>query len=290
MSANIYGRTLADAAFDDIESFFFKEVRFRVNRELDAKTLLHASCRGKGMQTRIRLSKSFCDNQIYTLSDYLMSLLVVSHELAHYLNYHNEHADRPDSKDKVAIEARADNFGAIIMRTILSFGVCTNRLLKKIIDGEDINGLHAAMGDAIRRVHDGFYVADTSGHYPHPVYRVYSVVAGGLSFYHRWFKFSSNLCREMSSDFAVSYALNVMRGGNLSELNIPASVMNDGGEIQNAIFEIHTDLQRNHAFMNSGLKPVLGFFLTSNFQSTEDERRAYREHLAKLIGIETMLA
>lgn len=285
MSKKISGRDLANAAFDDIESFFIEETKFRVNRELDTNAILHASCKGKGEKTRICLSKFFCDNQICTFSDFLTSLLVISHELAHYLNYHNEHSDRPDSKDKVAIEARADNFSAIIMHTILFFGDRTISLAKELRDGNGFNYLQTATGKAIRQVHDSFYKTNTSSNYPNATYRVYSVVAGGISFYYRWCIFYNKLDPEMIRRTALTYALNVMRGGKLTELNNSASAIDNTGEIQGAIFEIHANLQRNHIFMNSGLKQTPGFFLTSNFQKTEDERRAYQEYLEELIGM-----
>lgn len=175
------GRELAESAFKDLESFFFHSSRFTVRREFDASVNGHASLKGSGVDTRIALSKDLCDHRHESISDYIFTLLIISHELAHFLNYHNFHYDLTPG-DTVALEARADNFGAQVFATIMTFGKKTQRNMLALSEKLEQKNLTEAIGQAIGRLYAVLYTPGFHSKYPNPVHRAFATISGLLSF------------------------------------------------------------------------------------------------------------
>jgi len=67
--------------------------------------------------------------RVQSVDDAMFFLIIIGHELAHYVNKHLAHTD--ESKiDSVAIEGWADFFGARIMFTLITYGNQTALLRK----------------------------------------------------------------------------------------------------------------------------------------------------------------
>lgn len=275
MDILINGRQLADAAFRDIESFFFHAEKFSVRREFNSEMRGHAACTGEGTHQRIRLSRDFCDNLINNLDDYIFSLLVVSHELAHYLSFHNTHKDI-DSRDSVALEARADNFGGTICITLITFGRATLQLLKRLDPLLTQRSLVHAIGSATGRAYNTLFLTNTSNGYPHAVHRALSMICGYLSFFNRYYG-------HLPEKWTTWFILTTIRASGIDLHQVGNGILEEADFITKKTYDIHHELQIQQPFMIGGMKPVFGLLLISNFQQSLDQQTVHKEKLDKMI-------
>lgn len=271
------GRHIAESAFSDIESFFYHSAKFRVRREYGQSNMKsHAMCSGSGESMRIRLSRDFCEFQVASISDCMFMLIVLSHELAHYLNNHNSHADR-EKLDSIAIEARADHFGAQIFMTLLTFGNKTKNNIKYYQSDMTQKALVGAIAVAINDAYEKLFKPSKSSMYPEPEHRAMLLIVGCLSFFNRYF-------RPLPEEFAVWFLITVIRVARFVQDTCGEKQLADGEVIQNRIHEIHSEIESKAKFCLDGVKFVYGYFLSANFDQTAEERKAYKEKLAKMTG------
>ncbi|WP_374090994.1 hypothetical protein [Methylomicrobium lacus] len=273
--ASFSGRDLAVAAFKDLESFFFYSSKFEVKHELEVNICSLASYIGSGASSRIRVSKDFCSYSNNSLDKYFFSLFVISHELAHYLNFHNSHRDR-NRDDTVAIEARADNMGAQIFATIITFGKRTKANLKNI--NPDINQFVLAenIGSSLGSLYSETFFPNKHPSYPDPTHRIFSMIAGLLSFFNRLFG-------HLPENWTMWFLLTLLRSSDLLSRTNPEDALNGSEEILDNIYEIHRNLQDREPLMRYGVKPPYGLFLFSNFQQSEKERKEHRARLEQMV-------
>lgn len=271
------GKQIAESAFSDIESFFYHSAKFRVRREYSQGNMnSHALCSGSGDQMRIKLSQDFCRFQSASISDVMFMLIILCHELAHYLNNHNSHADK-ENLDSIAIEARADHYGAQIFMTLLTFGDNTRKSIKVYQSDITQKALIQAIAVAIKDAYEKLFKPSNSRMYPDPAHRANLLIVGCLSFFNRYF-------RPLPEAFAVSFLATVIRVAGFPLSTDGEKQIADGEIIQNNIQEIHKKIETEAKFNLDGVKLVYGYFLSSKFDQTVDERRAYREKLDKTIG------
>ncbi|AQW59324.1 hypothetical protein [Vibrio owensii] len=266
----VKGKEIVEAAFSDVESFFVPGSNFTVNRELNVDDISYASIRGSGANARIRVSRGICEYEITTIEDYLFVLIILCHELAHYLNFHNEHKDQ-EELDSVALESRADHFGAQILLVLVTFKTNTSKLIRTIEPTFDQRLAIKSIGKALGDIYEEIYKNCNSELYPQPNIRVGLTVAGCLSFFHRYFG-------ELPKQFSLSFILNVIRSGNLAHV---LQSMDDSKQEQivGKLISTHAKLQQEQPFMNQGFKPHFGFFLTSQFDLSPSQRKMYRDTL-----------
>lgn len=274
-SPSFSGRDLAVAAFKDLESFFFYSSKFEVKHELEASINSSASYIGSSASSRIRVSKDFCSYSNNSLEKYFFSLFVISHELAHYLNFHNSHRDR-NRDDTVAIEARADNMGAQIFATIITFGKRTKANLENI--NPDINQfiLTKNIGSSLGRLYLETFFPNKHPCYPDPTHRVFSMIAGLLSFFNRLFG-------HLPENWTMWFLLTLLRFSDLLNRTNPEDALNGSELIVEKIYEIHRNLQDNEPLMRYGTKPPYGLFLFSNFQESENQRKEHQARLEQMV-------
>ena len=274
---SITGLKIANAAFSDIESFFYHSSNFKIRKELNVANMReHASYKGEGDSARIKLSIDLCSNENHSLEDYFFTLLIICHELAHYLNYHNSHEDS-ETADSLAIEARADNFGAQIFLTLITFGKSTKKNMNLISSNINQEILSVEIGKAIGKIFTLLFSNNVSAKYPSSEHRVFLLVAGFLSFFNRFFGGLSEL-------WTIQFILRVMRNGNPIMMQPESDIEEKAEQISEKISEIHKDLQLKNIFMVSGLKPIYGYFLTSIFNLTDSEKEQHQVKLKKMMS------
>ncbi|KDC49925.1 ImmA/IrrE family metallo-endopeptidase [Pseudoalteromonas sp. S3431] len=274
---SIKGIEIAKAAFSDIESFFYHSSNFIIKKELNVTNMReHASYAGVDEHSRIKLSIDLCSNENLSLEDYFFTLLIISHELAHYLNFHNSHKD-VETIDSVAIEARADNFGAQIFLTLITFGKSTKKNMHLISSNIDQEILSVEIGKAIGKLFTSLFSNNNSSKYPSPEHRVFLLIAGCLSFFNRFFG-------GLSEAWTIQFMLRVMNNGTPSMMQAETDVEDKAKQISLRIDEIHKGLQLKNVFMVSGLKPVFGYFLTSNFNLSDQKREQHKVQLEKMVS------
>ncbi|WP_028303591.1 ImmA/IrrE family metallo-endopeptidase [Oceanospirillum maris] len=271
------GKQIAESAFSDIESFFYNSAKFSVRREYGQSNMKsHATCSGSGEKMRIRLSQDFCEFQAASISDYMFMLIVLCHELAHYLNNHNSHSDK-EKLDSIAIEARADHFGAQIFMTLLTFGNKTQRSIKGYRSDMTQKALIGDIAVAINDAYEKLFEPSDSGMYPDPEHRAMLLIVGCLSFFNRYFS-------PLPEGVAMSFVLTVIRVARFVQNTDGEKQLADAEVIQNRIQEVHKEIESNARFRLNGVKFVYGYFLSANFDQTVEERKSYKEKLDQMIG------
>lgn len=271
------GRQIAESAFSDIERFFYHSANFKVRREYGQNNMTsHAMCSGSGEKMRIRLSQDFCEFKAASISDYMFMLIVLCHELAHYLNNHNTHSDK-EKLDSIAVEAHADHFGAQIFMTLLTFGNKTKRSIKGYQSDMTRTALFGAIAVAINDVYEKLFKPSDSSRYPDPEHRAMLLIVGCLSFFNRYF-------RQLPEKFAVSFLISVMRVARFIQNIDGEKQLADAEVIQNRIYEVHREITSKARFRLDGVKFVYGYFLSANFDHTDEERKSYKEKLDQMIG------
>ncbi len=122
----ITGKSLFDAVAIDVQTFFPKRSDFVIKVEYGR---LSPCCKGVGSNTRICLPKAFQTLQISTADELHFWLIVLGHEIAHYLNRHNEFNKQTQEStlETRAIEDWADFFGMKLVMTIITFGTLIGR-------------------------------------------------------------------------------------------------------------------------------------------------------------------
>ena len=273
-SQTISGRELAEAAFRDVESFVLPSEEFRIYRDLDVPNLLEAATfKSQGVDKWIRLSRDFCAKEMATQAEYCFSLFVVCHEIAHYLNQHNRHRDR-DREDSVALEARADNYGAQLLLAIMTFGSHTNANLSA--SGFDIThrGRVDALGRALGDLYRQLFLQRHHRNYPNPDHRIFSIASGMVAFFYR---FNGSITEE----WVASFLYPLLKAGRLFTADVDAA-MAPAEQITERIFEVHRSLQETSP--NLAWRPDLAPILNSNFRTTPDQRRAHQEKLETMVN------
>jgi len=271
------GRKIAESAFLDVENFFYHSAKFRVKKEYDQNRIKsHATCSGSADSMRIRLSQDFCAFEANSISDYLFILTILSHELAHYLNNHNSYKDK-EHLDSIAIEARADHFGAQIFMTLLTFGKNTQRNLRAYELDMTQTALFEAIGEALNDAYEKLFKHAESRRYPDPENRVMLLIAGCLSFFNRYFS-------PLPEKFTVAFLTAVIRKASFVHNTDGEMQLTNGENIGIRIDEIHKKIESQAGFYLDGVKYFYGYFLSANFDQTIEDRKAHKAKLDKMIG------
>lgn len=200
----ISGKSLAESIFQDVERFFYYSKKFRIRRAYDSNMRGHAACAGSGKTMTVRLSSDFCGHNIKNLENLFLSSFVICHEIAHYINFHNTHTDR-DNSDSVAIEARADNLGAMVFMVVITLGSETRNLISYFTDHKNGNYLIPYIGKALGTLYSTIFLPNASNKYPEPIHRVRVMVCGFLSFFRRYFG-------DLPEIFTINFILEILRG------------------------------------------------------------------------------
>jgi hypothetical protein len=219
-------------------------------------------------------SKDFCEFQATSISEYMFMLIVLSHEVAHYLNNHNSHADQ-EKLDSIAIEARADHFGAQIFMTLLTFGNKTHKNINLFQSNMTRRALFEAIAVAINDAYEKLFKPSSSNIYPEPEHRAMLLICGCLSFFNRYY-------RPLPEWVAVSFIVTVIRVVRFVQNIDGENQFATAKDIQNRIHEVHREIESKAGFRLDGVKLVYGYYLSANFDQSEAERKAYKGKLDKI--------
>lgn len=279
---NLNGKSVAEAVFKDIESFFFHSAKFAIRKEFNPSGLHHASLKGKGDSARINLSKDFCEFEIDTVENLFFVMMTVCHESAHYLNKHNDHEDS-NKTDFTAIETWADFFGARIFITVITFGKRSQSLMKMFMPELNQDAVLRAIGRAMKKMYQSIYLPTTDQRYPAAIERVLIFNAGVTSFFYRIYD-------SLQPKWTI-YMLKTML--NESELTDIAAQHNADwsrhSQIANASSSIHKSIQGVDISITKGMKPQYISLLVTNYNLSEHEKRQRGKRLeeqVKIIGLD----
>jgi hypothetical protein len=262
------GRILFEAVRQDMADFYQQARTFDVRVEYDANSI---TCRGIGDKCRICLTEEFSLFELSSLDDFHFSLLIICHELAHYLHKHNEHHDESKLETK-SIEDWADTYGARLMMTLITFGSKTQALYNQH-DGSGHSGRRIdSMANALTLL-ARTYFNTSSDHYSNRLTRVGHCVAGINSFLDRYFK-NIDIGRSMSVMQRI-YLSEDMKKIVDSEYG---TFMINNGDID-SIDKIHKRLQKVNSSITNGLRDDLKLFIETSYQTTKEERRRYVEYV-----------
>ena len=180
-------------AISDFENFYEPKFRFSVNFQFENSREI-AKISGNAERSVIIFDKFSTGEKINSLDDVLLCILIVGHELAHYVNRHMSHIDK-NKKDSVVIESWADYFGARITFTILTYGENISNLVAALTSVPFAKAAPFAwrqdyilrtMGRALLRAYETLYrPTDASGRYLKSPLRTYNFLAGVTSFFYR---------------------------------------------------------------------------------------------------------
>lgn len=265
----IIGKEVANCAFLDIERAFQPSAGFRVRREWSVAMHSRVAFTGAGQASRIRVSQQVCDFQIQSLSDYFNVLLMVCHELAHYLNRHNDHQDASD-QDSKALETWADFYGMRLFMYLTTFRTRTRQALMDQFGEPKQDVYLKAIGRSLSEVYQEIYLGSPSDRYPAPHERVLIVAAGVLSFFRR-------LYGELKPTWSMYVLLTILREDNLlSRVGGHASDTSEHERIAALAMEIQTSLQGDERQITPGLKRLWEPLIGTGFGLTAEQVAANR--------------
>lgn len=276
------------AAISDLESFYHVEYSFKVHYRLNEDDLssTHASINGRFDKSFIRFSSDCCNKNVESITDYFVGLIIVCHELAHYLNHHNYFAS-PELEDSRVIEAWADRFGMCIFMCLITFGEQSKRMAESLgmpeHSGERINEI----GKAFFYMHQYLYNNDSKKYHTRGD-RVMHVAAGVNSFLESYW-----------GDFKIKRALDVYTriytANNLIDFVI-SDILSDkySGDNLDKIRTIHLTLQNGNSAITLGLKKEFRKYIDTSFIDSKLDAEAYLKlrhllaaHQSKMSGLDS---
>jgi len=282
MSDQIFGRDVVENAFHDIEQAFLSSASFSVNRELDVPMRQHVSFVGSGEKSRIRVSKGLCDFPVVVLEDYFFVLLSVCHELAHYLNRHNDHKDQSEL-DYKALEVWADFFGTRLFMFLVSFRTRTRQALEKCCEQLNQEAVLKAIGKSLSEIYRTIYAGCVSDHYPPAGERVHIVNAGVLSFFYRLFG-------GLEPKWTLYVLMTISREARLyQQIGSTEVDMAEHEILSTRIMEIQTSLQAQRRQITPGLNPLWEPLIGTGYGVSAEQVAKNREQiLAEISGVEKL--
>lgn len=257
------------SAISDMESFYKEEYSFKIRHEFndDSNSSAHASIKGWADDSYIRFSSDCCNKSVEGVTDFFVALIIISHELAHYVNHHNYYAS-PELEDSRILEAWADRFGMCIFMCLLTFGKGCGAIAEAVNMPSHSGECIDEIGKAFAYMHKYFY-NNNSKKYHTPGDRVMHVAAGVNSFLESYW-----------GNLELTRALDVYTRIYTSD-HLFASVE---GDIQNNVYSddnwdkirtIHLKLQNEKEAITLGLKKEYRRFIDTSFIESEVESKAY---------------
>lgn len=274
----ITGKDLFNAVREDIEKFFALKNEFHVMAELGGSKI---TCTGKGTRCRILLSSDFCNGKIIDADGVHFSLLVICHELAHYLHKHNEHEDKNNTETR-SIEDWADFFGAKIMMTVITFGDKTREIYNSFPENSHSGKRIDSMGNSLALLAETFYNTN-SEKYSNRLSRIGFSVAGINSFLDTHM---GNV--DISRSFSVM--MRVYESAHIKPIvkNEYLSFMTESDDVS-TIDSIHKKIQGFNPCISEGLLPKFFPYIGTAYNTTPEYRAKYIEYIraeAKKQGLE----
>lgn len=260
----ISGKALFDAVVIDVRTFFPQRLNFDVKVEYGG---MNPCCKGVGSNTRICLPSEFQTLKISTAADLHFWLIVLGHEIAHYLNRHNDFnkLTQESMLETRAIEDWADFFGMKLVMTIITFGPMIGPFYKFYSENIHYETRLESMANAFGNLANSFYNTK-SNRYSTRSTRVGNCVAGICSFLDR-----------LHGGLDVERSFSVMKKFYFSaglSLIIKTEPMCFPEDISTTA-EVHQAIQGVAPAITDGLSEFLVPFIGTTFSSTPEERIRY---------------
>lgn len=270
------------SAIADFESFFTPRSNFKVNFEL-RNINEPAKVVGNKDGSILLFNKFSAAEHIRSLDDVMLCLLILGHELAHYVNRHNSHIDESKA-DSVAIEGWADYFGARVTFVLITYGPKISELLASLTSVPFARPapfswrqslLLGAMGKALLRAHQTLYKpGDSSGRYLKSDLRTYSFLAGVTSFFYRE-------SGDLKEDLLLYVLKKLSIDNNLAEKVYDPRVGFVDQEHFERTREIHIGIQgEGKRFITAGLRIEYWNLLGTGYVDDPGQRQRSRERIA----------
>jgi hypothetical protein len=279
---NLTYESSIQAAVTDFEALFTPASNFTVSYSIIGGSF-YAKVVGDAQTHRLLFSRYLADQKVESIDDLMFGLIIVGHELAHYVNKHNSHND--ESKlDSVALESWADYFGARIMFTLLTFGSTIDKIVDDLLavpfckpctQGERQSLILRAVGRALRRTFDTLYKqTDGSAKYPKSDVRAQIFLAGVVSFFYRFF-----------GDLKENWTLYVLKRTVIENGLAAASYDSQAQPVPDTFFErlreIHSRIKGPALFITAGLKLEYWNMVGTHYVDDESVRDQRRAHIQK---------
>jgi hypothetical protein len=265
----VTGKDLLNSVKLDVKSFFSGRSQFELKIEYHG---VNPTCCGVGSSCRIRMPAIFQELQICDAAELNFWLLTLGHEIAHYLNRHNDfNANTEESNlESRALEDWADFYGAKIMMTLITYGDRVKLLYTGFPENKgDDRFLH--ISQAFAKLANTFYVNSSSRYSPRMV-RVGGGVAGIMSFIDRDIGYM-NVWRSMSIMHKIYLSPSLKDLFSTEQMVFPNTV--------EPIVGIHKKIQGLAPAISEGLDPFLVKFIGTSYDGSEEDRRAYVQKMRR---------
>lgn len=263
-------------AISDFENFYEPKFRFSVNFQFENSREI-AKISGNAERSVIIFDKFSTGEKISSLDDVLLCILIVGHELAHYVNRHMSHIDK-NKKDSVAIESWADYFGARITFTILTYGESISNLVAALTSVPFAKAapfawrqdyILRAMGRSLLRAYETLYrPTDASGRYLKSPLRTCNFLAGVTSFFYR-------SMGELNENWLFYVYKRMGCDGYLADTIYDPNVEFVEQDHFNRTRKIHVGIQgKGKKFITKGVKGIYRNLISTDY--TDDPRQRYK--------------
>ncbi|GJL38214.1 hypothetical protein TUM17576_50340 [Enterobacter hormaechei] len=259
------------AAINDFEGFYDCEPPFKVKYKLceDALSNQHASIIGSQENAYVRFSSDCCNKELESITDCFVALIIVCHELAHYVNHHNYYAS-PELEDSRIIEAWADRFGMCIFMCLITYGEKSKKIAESmgmpVDSGERLNEIGKAFGYMFKWIYN-----DSSKKYHIRGDRVMHVAAGVNSFLEAYWG-TIDVSMAISVYRRIYIASDIMEGVN-EDINSGKYSEDDWDKIRT----IHISLQNGRDAITLGLKKEYRKYIDTSYVESKTASSAYKK-------------
>lgn len=266
--ANYFYEDVFKSAIHDLESFYKEEYAFRVKVNYSDNYWQHASIVGRNENSTIRFSSDCCSQRINDSRDLFVALLIVCHELAHFLNHHNYFISSEDEDNRI-IEAWADNFGSKIFMVLITFGEKTSDLCKKFEVPEHAGDRVNLIGDAFKKLCNMFY-RNESKKYHYRIERMMHICAGISSFLQFYWG-------RLDIQLTVDIYLRLYESSGMYDIiETDLEFFPPSNDNFDKIIEIHFPLQNNQPAITLGLKKQYRKYIDTAFLKDLSMIKDYR--------------
>lgn len=249
------------AAIADLESFYSTSYDFKVKVEFYHENGIHpASIIGSNENSFLRFTTDACEKEINNNTDFLFGLLIVCHELAHYVNKHNYYTT-PNHEAHRLIEAWADMFGMKIMLLLFMKGNEVNKLLSERNFPSGINYFLNEIGETFSFTAT-YLFNNSSPKYHRRIERIMHCAAGVNSFLDSHFeKRSMERSINVYSRIYSAAGLTLLIKSDFDTNNLTTDDFD-------FLHTIHVEIQNGQCAITQGLKKEFRKYIDTNFPNS----------------------
>lgn len=252
------------AAISDLESFYDPSYKFKVNFEFYHDNGMHpASIVGRDEKSLLRFTSDACELEIKNHTDFLFGLLVVCHELAHYIHRHNYYTT-PNLEAYRLIEAWADMQGMKLLLLLFTSGNETNKLLFEIKFPTDIDRFLEEIGKTFSFTATNLF-NNSSPKYHRRIERIMHCAAGVNSF------LDAHHNKKSLSRSLIVYSKIYNSGGLTWLISAEFNVENLTKDDFESLRSIHFEIQNGKSAITPGLKEEYKKYIETSFPPTNFE-------------------